>query len=52
MHDGYRPLDPPAFWLRIFERRPEAAGEDEPTEEEVHLDRGGDLAPAPVDVRP
>jgi len=48
MHDGYKPLDPPSFWVRLFDRRndTQAAEQIEPTEEEVQLNRG-DLAPAP-----
>lgn len=46
MHEDYKPLDPPAFWVRLFDRRADANGQIEATEEEVHLDRG-DLAPAP-----
>lgn len=43
MHDGWRPLDPPTWWLRLFERRADVA---EATEEEVHLNRP-EIAPAP-----
>jgi len=25
MYEGYRPLDPPAWWVRIFDRRRPAA---------------------------
>ncbi len=30
LHDGHRPLDPPAWWTRLFEGRP-APVESEPT---------------------
>lgn len=46
MHDGYKPLDPPGFWLRLFERRNDNGIEGEATEDEVQLHRR-DLAAAP-----
>jgi Derlin-2/3 len=28
LHNGSRPLDPPAWWRRLFERRPEPGPEE------------------------
>lgn len=43
MHDGHRPLDPPEWWTRIFEGRPQAeADEDDGTD-------GTDVPADPID---
>ena len=56
MNDGYRPLDPPGWWIRIFEGRRDS-GEDATTHEDVDEVRlGGGMAgqqdlPAAPEVR-
>lgn len=51
MYDGQRPLDPPGWWLRLFEgpQQEHAPVEDEGTEEEVrwHQGQGAELNAAP-----
>ena len=49
-HSGYRPMDPPRWWLRLFERGVIAL----PADTDVHaatLNRGDLAAPAVADVR-
>lgn len=45
MHDGMRPLDPPQWWIRLFERRQDAITEtdDGGTHEDIGMG-GRDLA--------
>lgn len=45
MNDGWKPLDPPSWWMRLFETQP-ADLETEHTHEHIRL-AGRDLAAAP-----
>jgi len=48
-HSGYRPMDPPGWWIRLFERQPQGEGE---TDVDVHaaaLNR--DVGAPAMDVR-
>lgn len=48
-HNGYRPMDPPGWWIRLFERQPQQEGE---TDVDVHaaaLNR--DVGAPAMDVR-
>lgn len=42
LHNGHSPLDPPAWWIRLFEGRP-APVEEEPIEETAIPDIGPDF---------
>ena len=48
MYDGYRPLDPPAWWRSIFETRANAPLADHGTEEEVHFNNQRQLVAPPA----
>lgn len=50
MHNGSRPFDPPRFWRRLFEGRPQRRNEDDATaiENEFAMGGGPELAAAEV----
>jgi Derlin-2/3 len=53
-HGGSRPLDPPAWWCRLFERRPDRTGEapDELRDNETAGAINNEIAVAGADVAP
>lgn len=51
MYDGYRPMDPPAWWRSLFEHEMNAGPVEAGTEEEVHFNNQRQLvAPPPPAV--
>jgi Derlin-2/3 len=45
LHNGHTPLDPPAWWIHLFDRRPAPVEETPETEEFVDPGLGRNAAP-------